>query len=216
MGAFVSALEKGAGVAEAAAAAGFALPSFYQLRHRDPAFARVWDEAVAKSAGVMLIAPGNGRALQMRRTRRVRFTAARKEAFLAHFAATCDAKAAAETAGVCASTVEKHRRRDAAFREAWDEALQAGYRTLEAALLAEALSARQRYRVAADPDAVRPGFEQALKLLQRFSRPGGEIAPRRRRPEAEHRWDFDKAVAALDKRLRVMGIADSAAEEAEA
>lgn len=205
MGAFVSALEQGAGVVDAAAGAGFALSSFYRLRRRDAGFARAWDEAVATSAGVMLVAPGNGRALQKRRTRRVRFTVERKEAFLAHFAATCDAKAAAEKADVCASTVDKHRQRDAAFREAWDEALQTGYRTLEAALLAEALSARARYRVAPDPDAVRPGFEQALKLLDRYARPGGEVGPRRRRPEAERRWNFHEAVAALEKRLGQIG-----------
>ena len=72
-------------------------------------------EALEASDAPRLIKPGNGRRMQLRHTRRLRFSAAKKETFLDHFAGTCDLAASADAAGVCAETVRNHRRKDPEF-----------------------------------------------------------------------------------------------------
>jgi hypothetical protein len=59
------------------------------------------------------------------------------QVFLEWFAATCNVKLSAEKAGICYQTVFRHRMKDEAFAEAWDQALQQGYARLEARLLQE-------------------------------------------------------------------------------
>ena len=205
LGAFVEALERGAHVLEATKAAGVAASSFYRLRKRDPAFAEAWDEAVAKSNAPVLIAPGNGRKLQKRRTRRIRFTRERKERFLAHFAATCDATASAAAAGVCASTVDKHLASDPLFAEGWQAALETGYLALEAELVAQRRAAHRAYRVSPDQDAAGAAkdFDRSLQLLTAWRRKDGSVG---RRPGRPQRSDIETARARLEKAMRILGI----------
>jgi hypothetical protein len=209
LGAFVCALERGEKVVEAAEKAGFKPSSFYRRRHADGGFAAAWDEAVSKSAGVMLIAAANGRGLQKRRTRRVKFTRERKEQFLAHFAATCDQTASAEAAGVSRSTVDKHLASDAPFAEAWQRALEAGYRLLEAELVGRQRAAQERYRVEPDAEAAAQAkdFDRSVQLLTLWQRKDGRIGRRDpNRGDVRQRWTFDEAIDALAKKLRAFGV----------
>lgn len=205
LGAFVAALEKGAHVIAAAEMAGAAASSFYRLRERCAAFAAAWDEAVAKSSGPMLIAGANKRKLQKRRSRRLRFTRERKEAFLAHFAATCDATASAEAAGVSPDTVSKHLGSDPAFAQGWQAALETGYRLLEAELVAQQRAAQAAYSIAPDMDAAARAkdFERSIQLLAQWRRKDGSLG-RRASPKADgrQRWSFEEALEALEKKLR--------------
>ncbi|QNN64235.1 hypothetical protein H9L12_07610 [Sphingomonas rhizophila] len=85
--------------------------------------------------------PCKNRLLQRSRPpNRKLFDARAKGRFLDMFAATANARMAAESAGVAYQTVFKHRARDAGFAAAWDEALAQGYARLEAELLAAALA----------------------------------------------------------------------------
>ncbi len=215
LGTFVRALERGDTVLEAARKAGVHASSFYRRRQSCPGFAEAWDEAVSRSDAPLLIAAGNKRRLQKRKSRRIRFTRDRKEKFIAHFAATCDQKASAEAAGVCASTVDKHLARDPEFAAAWQAALEVGYAALEAELLRQQRAAheahRQRpepaYRVAPDPEAAAAAkdFERSLQLLIAWRRRDGRIG-RRDSPSGDprQRWSFDEAMALLEKKLNAL------------
>ena len=210
-GAFVVALERGLLVREAAAQAGISPAAAYARRRRCAAFAAAWDEAVARSTGVLLIEGGNGRMLQRKKVRRTRFSRERKEIFLSHFAATCDAKAATEAAGVCKATLYVHLRNDRIFASAYQEALEIGYRTLEAELLAQQMETLAGYRIepaadagaaAADPKS----FERSLQLLAQWRRKDGRIGPRDSpRPGRGQRWSFEDALAAVEKGLKQFG-----------
>jgi hypothetical protein len=147
----------------------------------------------------------------------VRFDAARQALFLKHFAATCDAGAAAAAAGVAQSTVLLRGHPDAAFREAFDEALQEGYALLGAKALRQRLAAQATLRAAmartgdvapaaaADQDLAGE-FERTMKLLARWDR-GNEppgirwIAHGRQKP-----MSFDDAIEHLDRKLVALGV----------
>jgi len=107
---------------------GITLADFYRRREIDEAFAHAWEQAVEIGNTPTFIAPQGNRRLQLRKARRVRFTEKRKAVFLAHFAGTCDLKGAAEAAGVCADTVNNHRRKDADFADAVQAALEQALR----------------------------------------------------------------------------------------
>ncbi len=81
---------------------------------------------------------GNKRRVQVRKVVRGNFGAAERQVFLDHLAACCNVTRAAAAAGVGVSTVYDARRRDPAFAEAWDQAIEAGYATLEALLIERA------------------------------------------------------------------------------
>lgn len=87
----------------------------------------------------LLVSPNKNRLLQVRRAgKRKLFDRARKEAFLEWFAATCNVVLSAGKAGVCDKTVYKHLMKDAAFFEAFVQALRVGYLRLEARQMQEA------------------------------------------------------------------------------
>jgi hypothetical protein len=148
--------------------------------------------------------------------RNVRFDAHRQSIFLAHFAWTCDTRAAAAAAGVSESTVNLHRRADPAFAAQFREALDQGYDLLEAEALRQRLEMQRRLRLAieeappgdlplAAPD-IAAEFERVLKLLARWDRKG-------RRPEraassdsGRRVWTFDAAIALLGERLEALGV----------
>jgi hypothetical protein len=219
----VKAMAGGATIAAAARAAGFAVQTLYNCRGKNALFREAWDGAVEESGRPMLVAPGPGRRWQLKRMRRNRFTAERKEIYLAHFAATCDHVASAEAAGVSSHTVYDHRRRDPAFRQAWQEALEQGYARLEAEVLRQRLAAMEKLRVIADEAAtpelarmVAEEFERAICLLREYRRSlgtSGKAAP------TQSKWSFEAAFEALEKELTVFGLrlerGEAADDEAE-
>jgi hypothetical protein len=81
---------------------------------------------------------GNRRRVQVREAPRGSFGETERQVFLDHLAACCNVTAAAAAAGAGVSTVYDARRRDPAFAQAWDEAIETGYVTLEALLLQRA------------------------------------------------------------------------------
>ena len=231
--AVLGALREGRRLGEVAAAYGVTVQAFYMARRRDALFAAAWRDAHALAAEAerrapepevagddVSIVPNNLRVLQRRKMRHVRFDARRKGLFLAHFAASCDALAAAAAAGVCERTVYVHRRADSDFAAAFQAALQEGYGWLEAEALRQQLAVQARLRAAveearegAEPLAAGEAgveFERAMKLLARWDRRGGGLGPRSVRHGRQRRWTFDEAIALLAKRLRALGVPASA------
>jgi hypothetical protein len=207
MGVFLSALRNGSLVQDAARAAGFALSSFNRLRKRDRAFAEAWEDMMELSAAPRFIAPQNGRPLQLRKSRCVRFVDWRKDIFLAHFAGTCDEAASAESAGVSRSTVIRHRQRDPDFAARRQAALEQGVATLEAEALRQRLEAQQKLRDGILPEGeVTQEFERILKLLERYERRNGRLADRSVAHARRAAWTFDEAIAAIEVKLNNLGI----------
>ena len=233
--AFVAGVQFGGEPEEVAAFAGFTLSGFYQARARDAAFAAAWTAALEAAAlrerGVaaepappssaaeacpgcgeplMLVRSNNRRLLQKRRMRHLRFTAARKDAFLEQFAVGCDLDAAAAAVGIDRTTVHKHLRKDGEFAAAFQEALEHGYVVLEAEALQQRLAAQARMRRAIAeapvPDAeTQREFERVMSLLRRWDRKGER--PGIRRDSVPRRtWTFDEAIRLLDKKLRAFGL----------
>lgn len=207
MGVFVQALRRGATVEQAAARAGFDASSFYRKRRADPDFAAAWAEAMEASDAPRLIKPGNGRRMQLRKTRKLRFTDAKKELFLDHFAGTCDLAASAEAAGVCVETVRNHRRKYPEFDAACDEALAQGYKTLEEEAVRERLAAQARLKKGRMPKGEAAAeFDRQMKLLAQWRRRDGTLGPRARSRQALTSWSFNDSMAALEKRLKALKI----------
>jgi hypothetical protein len=214
-GAFVASLRRRASVEDAARAAGFTAGAFWKQRKADPAFDEAVEEALEISSAPRLIAPTNGRKLQLRRHRRLVFHEWRREIFLLHFAATCNETAAAEAAGVCRETVYRHRMKDAAFAALHQQALEQGYVRLEAEGLRQRLEAQKRLAesLASGEFAEAPllgegaaEFERMLKLLGRWDRRCGGPGPRTVSRVAAQAWTLDAALAELEKRMRAVGI----------
>lgn len=202
MGIFLAAVKRGAALEDAARAAGFTLGAFWKVRKRDSAFDEALEEAMEFSNAPRFVAPGNGRRLQLKRPRRLRFVEWRKEVFLAHFAMTCDETAAAEAAGVSVSTVCRHRQRDSEFAAGWQRALELGYPRLEAEALRQRLEAQRLLREEILPAGEAPAeFERLLKLLERYERRNGRVGPREVRHGRQQRWTFDEAIALLARKL---------------
>lgn len=118
-----------------------------------------------------------------RKVRKDGFTDARKKRFLEQFAATGNVTAAAEDAGMSLRTIYSHRGKDAAFREAWAEAQEHCYASLEAELVRRA---RELLTAAAPADlSAIQGMDAklAFSLLQNFQRKNGrepgDIVPRK-------------------------------------
>ena len=172
----------------------------------------------------LTIHPSNNRLRQVARINRPKlFDAGRKAIFLEWFAATCNVCLSAEKAGIGYQTVYKHRRKDAAFAEAWDEALAQGYAALEAGLLADAIAAEFAKTGEAeehfdDPPPASPlSFEQRMALFKEYRRPEGGKGPRgvgKHPPLPPHIASPAEAEAALIKRLKhfAMRVAEADAE----
>ena len=206
-GVLLQGLKRGLLLPEAARVAGFSPSGFCKARGRDPAFAEAWDEAMEMSATPRFVAPQNGRRLQLKKVRRVRFVDWRKELFLARFAATADETAAAEAAGVCVSTVWRHRQKNAEFARAWQAALDQGYATLEAEALRQRIEAQRRMREDPLPEG-EPAreFERVLKLLERWERRNGRVGAREVSRGQRKAWSFEEAIAAIETKLRNLNI----------
>jgi hypothetical protein len=163
----------------------------------------------SKPEGV--ISRGTGRRLQVRAAKgakraapkHVGFTTGRRARFLSHFAATCNATAAAERAGISLRTVYNWRRDNAEFREAWHAALDQGYGRLEAGLVrlvAEAMAAIADEGAAAG-QVIDP--KTALAVLEAYRKHmagarTGDIVPRRS--------DIEQVRARIEQSVRTLGM----------
>ena len=106
--------------------------------------------------------------------------------FLDHLAATCNVTVAAEAAGFTCAAVYKRRRRDPAFAQRWQAALELGSARLNALLLQRAIEALEGF--APDPDTPIPTMtvKDALAILGHHRREV-EGGPRSRRQWARPR-----------------------------
>ena len=206
MGEYVGRLSKGANHGEAAEGAGFSRSAFARLRRRDAEFAAACEAAIGRSSGKRFIHGAHGRRLQLRRGRRTLFTAERQEVFLAHFAGTANTAEAADLAGVCEGTVNRHRREDADFNRRFLEALDQSLVTLHADLVARRIAEQKRLRDIEPTGEPEPEFERAMKLLERWDRRRGPPDSRAVAPGGQKRWNFDEALALLERMLRNRGI----------
>jgi hypothetical protein len=207
LGAFLQVLMRGGSRREAAAAGGFHLSTFERHRKRDPDFDSAYREVEAKGNTPRFIAPANRRKWQLQRIRRPRFDGARKAVFLDHFAGTCDLHAAAEAAGVCVSTVRRHRRIDPAFAAECRAALEQGYERLHEEAVRARLAAQEEMRTGRMPKGeVAAEFDRQMRLLAQWRRTDGSLGPRRPGKQAARACSFDEAIAILARRLDALGI----------
>ena len=95
------------------------------------------DKGHGAGAGTTVCA-GDRRRVQARKERKGGFGAAKKQVFLDHLAACCNVSRAAQAAGAGMTTVYEARQRDPGFAQAWNEAMEIGYATLEALLVERA------------------------------------------------------------------------------
>jgi hypothetical protein len=77
-------------------------------------------------------------------TPQTRWTARRTALFLEHLSEHCNVTAALAYSGMASSSLYRRRRDCAAFRKAWDEALELGYARLEAILLDRAINGEEQ------------------------------------------------------------------------
>jgi hypothetical protein len=220
---FLAGLRAGAARPAAADAAGFPLKSLYGARRRDPVFRLGWTWALELSAAdeqaarrrdavpqgddPIRIAAQGKRPLQRRRMRWVRFIETRQQIFLDHFAGSADAQAAAEAAGVCYATVRAHYRKHPEFAALWDEALRQAVAGLEAEAVRQRLEMQRRLAENLEPKGeMTAEFERVMKLLTRWDRRDGRVGPREVHHGRQKRWTFEEAMAALDKKLRSLGL----------
>lgn len=221
---FYEGIERGETVADAAAAAGFAVSTAYYRRRTSPDFARGWAEAKARNIaawsaagaaaeGETEVRSHAGRRLVRARKRKrpVEFDRERKQAFLDHFAGSCNLAAAARAAGIGVSAVYRALAGDAAFAEGFQAALEIGYMLLEAEALAQQRAAQQRYLIdpRTDPEGAAQSFERSMQLLREYHRGQGRVGRRptdRRRgglaTNAEVREALVKRLAAFRQRIR--------------
>jgi len=84
------------------------------------------------------------RRLQMQREPRRSWTVTKEREFLSALAETCNVTRAAEAVGMSVRGAYKRRKRNAAFRDAWMEAISAAYQRLELALLDRSLNGTEK------------------------------------------------------------------------
>ncbi len=220
---FLSLLREGGDRDEAAAAAGFPLGSFYNVRKRDSVFRLAWEWAMdlaaiderggelsrraAEGHSSDRIAPKGGRLLQRQTMRWVKFTAKRQQIYLDHFAGTADSEAAAAAAGITTHTVRAHARKHPEFEAAEAEALRYAYVKLEAEAVRQRLEAQRRISENLEPTGeIAEEFDRVMKLLARFDRRDGGIGRREVGQASRQRGTFEEAIEALDRKLNALGI----------
>ena len=87
---------------------------------------------------------------KVRRPRRNEWTRAKERTFFTALAETCNVKLAAEIAGMSVAGAYWRRKRDAAFRAGWAEAIGAAYQRLELVMLDRALNGTEKIVVRKD------------------------------------------------------------------
>lgn len=143
---------------------------------------------------------------QMRKVRKDGWTARARAGFLDHLAATCNIDYSARAMGKDPSSVRALRRRDAAFAEAWDDAMETGYASAEAMLLARSIGTQKlddnvdTAGLPVPPDPSEMDTETALRLISLRNKNG---QPRNRRKPFKQ-VSSDEVDALLMKRLRAL------------
>lgn len=87
---------------------------------------------------------------QVRKPRRNGWTRAKEKSFFTTLAETCNVKLAAESAGMSVTGAYWRRKRDAAFRAGWAEAIATAYQRLELVMLDRALNGTEKIVVRKD------------------------------------------------------------------
>ena len=87
---------------------------------------------------------------KVRKPRRNEWTRAKERTFFTALAETCNVKLAAEIAGMSVAGAYWRRKRDAAFRAGWAEAIGAAYQRLELVMLDRALNGTEKVVVRKD------------------------------------------------------------------
>lgn len=166
-----------------------------------------------KSAGVT----GTGLLIgkdgpQLIRSSGARWSEEAEEAFLDHLAASCNVTAAAAASGFTPAAIYKRRRRDAAFAQRWQAALEQGAVRIEALLLRRAEEALEGF--APDPDLAIPSMsiKDALAIIGHHRR-AVERGPRSRRQWARPR-SLDELRDAILLKLEAVGPAPAPAPSA--
>ncbi len=132
-----------------------------------------------------LVRVGEGRVLaenrkgelQLRKERSDGWTGELRSTFLDHLAATCNIESSAAAVGKRAYSAQALRRRDTEFAESWDRAIETGYATLEAMLVARAQQVVGSSQVPDDdvngtaaPTATDMTTQDAIGILERHQR----------------------------------------------
>lgn len=138
-------------------------------------------------------APGRSKRKSRRLPNWLRWTRTMKTAFLDQLAASCDVAQAAAAIGVEPIQIYALYRRDARFREQWQEALAAGYQLLETRLMGHALDTGETLG-----PGTPPATQLALQLLQ-FRH--GAAKPARRPPKTMTPPTAEQVDAAILKKL---------------
>jgi hypothetical protein len=132
------------------------------------------------------------------------FGPAAQKAFIAHLAQTANVSASARVAGVTTGPVYDLKKKSAAFREKWIEALAEGYARLEANLLAEALAppASNMKDSTLKQKQLKTRIGMALLAAHKGTVRGeAKPAPSRSRDPKEVQRRLDARFAAMRKRL---------------
>lgn len=98
-----------------------------------------------------------GATPRLRKPRGNDWTKAKEGAFLTTLAETCNVTAATEAAGVSVSGAYSHRKKVAAFRAGWAEAIATAYQRLELVMLDRALNGTEKIVVRKD------GLEERMR-----------------------------------------------------
>ncbi len=101
----------------------------------------------AKTAGLIL---AGGPKAKMRKASKRNWTKAKEEAFLTTLGETCNVAAATKAARMSKSAVYERRKKVAAFRAGWAEAIADAYQRLELAMLDRALNGTEKIVVRKD------------------------------------------------------------------
>jgi phage terminase small subunit len=96
-----------------------------------------------------LVVAGGARPI-VRKARRREWTRAREKQFLTALSETCNVTVAAEAAGISLTTAYVRRKKVAAFRAGWAEAIATAYQRLELVMLDRALNGTEKILVRKD------------------------------------------------------------------
>ncbi len=105
--------------------------------------------AKRKAKGAELTVIG-GASPKARKARQYEWTGAKERTFLTTLGETCNVTRAAEAAGMSTTSAYRRRKKVAAFRAAWAEAIAAAYQRLELVLLDRALNGTERLVIRKD------------------------------------------------------------------
>lgn len=129
-----------------------------------------------------------GAAPKARKPRENEWTKAKEQAFLMTLSETCNVTLAAEAAGMSTSSAYARRKKVAAFRAGWAEAIAAAYQRLELVMLDRALNGTEKIVVRRDgsEERLREYPNQiALHLLKMHRETASEIINEPDETEAE-------------------------------